>query len=326
MLSKIKQYLTPALFKDKYLEMIFVLVLVCVIINIFFISAPVDFPLKKTVRIEKGAGMAHVAESLKEMEVTRGTFWLKVFITLLGGPRSVREGDYYLPRTETSFDIAKRIVNADYELDSLRVTIPESFSNVQIAELLKSRFSLFDGEEFIKSAPEGYLFPDTYLFLPNISAEGVVEIMKLNFDNKIIELKEQIENSKYSLNEIITLASIIEEEAIKEEDRKIVSGILQTRLKIGMALQVDATFAYINGKNTYALTHDDLRKDSPYNLYTNVGLPPTPISNPGIESIKAVLEPINTDYLYFLSDLNGNVYYAKNFDEHQANREKYLRK
>lgn len=153
-----------------------------------------------------------------------------------------------------------------------------------------------------------------------------MEIMKLNFDNKIIELKEQIENSKYSLNEIITLASIIEEEAIKEEDRKIVSGILQTRLKIGMALQVDATFAYINGKNTYALTHDDLRKDSPYNLYTNVGLPPTPISNPGIESIKAVLEPINTDYLYFLSDLNGNVYYAKNFDEHQANREKYLRK
>lgn len=126
------------------------------------------------------------------------------------------------------------------------------------------------------------------------------------------------------ISDVIIMASILEGEALPK-DRQVVAGILWKRLSIGMPLQVDATFRYINGKGTYDLTADDLKIDSPYNTYIHKGLPPGPISNPGIDAISASLNPIPTKYLYYLTEKDGTIHYAKTFTEHIANKNKYLK-
>ena len=120
------------------------------------------------------------------------------------------------------------------------------------------------------------------------------------------------------------MASILEKEARKLETRKVIAGILWKRIEIGMPLQVDAVFGYIHATSTYSPTFEDLEVDSPYNTYTNRGLPPGPIGNPGLESIRAALEPTKTPYLYYLTGKDGFMYYAKTFDQHVANR-RFLR-
>jgi len=127
-----------------------------------------------------------------------------------------------------------------------------------------------------------------------------------------------------TLHEVLTMASIIEKEVRTPEDMKLVSGVLWKRIEVGMPLQVDAPFIYYNGKNSYTLTKEDLSDDHEYNTYKNKGLPPTAITNPGLDSIRAAITPTNTEYLYFLSDKSGNMYYAKNFEGHKRNRELYL--
>jgi UPF0755 protein len=120
------------------------------------------------------------------------------------------------------------------------------------------------------------------------------------------------------------MASLVEEETRTPADRRLVAGILWKRIKLGMPLQVDAVFPYINGKNTYEVTARDLKIDSPYNTYLYPGLPIAPIANPGLDSIKAAIEPAESPYLYYLSDRAGAMHYAKTFEEHKRNRELYL--
>jgi len=148
--------------------------------------------------------------------------------------------------------------------------------------------------------------------------------MENNFNVKISEIQDKIEKSKKSLKDVIIMASILEKEGNSFESNKIIAGILWKRIEIGMPLQVDAVFPYIIGKNTYELTLEDLKVDSKYNTYLHKGLPPGPISNPGIYSILATLEPIKTDNLYYLSDKNGTMHYATNFEQHKKNKELYL--
>jgi UPF0755 protein len=210
------------------------------------------------------------------------------------------------------------------------VTIPEGFSSIDIVNALKleKRFTKLDLKEFEKlAAPkEGYLFPDTYFFLPNITAQEAVDAMLRNYSERIETLASEMFVFGRSESDIIKMASIIEEEARTEESRRIIAGILWKRLDDGMPLQVDAAFAFVNGKKDSALlTLDDLKIDSPYNTYTNKGLPPTPIANPGLASIKATITPIETDYYYYLTDKEGNMRYGVNHDQHVANKDRYLR-
>ena len=149
-------------------------------------------------------------------------------------------------------------------------------------------------------------------------------MMEDNFEAKINSLSAFATTTR-SKEDIIIMASILENETRTPEDRRIVSGILWKRLKLGMPLQVDASFVYVNGKNTYELTANDLKIDSPYNTYKYQGLPPGPIGNPGLDSILAALNPTTTKYLYFLSSLDGKMYYAQTFEQHKKNRELYLK-
>jgi UPF0755 protein len=312
--------------QDRVLVAFFGVALISALLFVFCWSAPLNAPYHETVRIEDGVGLTRVAEILHEHRVVKSKFWFKVFAVLENGHTNIKAGDYFFNSHEPVMDVAKRLVKGEYGLTPERVTIFEGLSVPEIAELLHKRFNLFDADEFVKYAPEGYLFPDTYFFLQNASSGEVIKRMRTNFDKKMAELEEEVMTSELSLEEIITLASILEEEAGIYEDKRIIAGIMLRRLELEMPLQVDSTFSYVNGKNTYELTHEDLEIESPYNSYRNKGLPPTPISNPGLESIHAALNPKDTDYLYFLSDLAGNMYYAEDFEGHQQNRLNYLRK
>jgi len=168
------------------------------------------------------------------------------------------------------------------------------------------------------------MFPDTYFFHPGQSTETILSVFDNNFRTKMFGVQKQLAASGHTLDELVVMASILEKEASKTKDRQMIAGVLWHRIDIGMPLQVDAVFPYIIGKNTFELTTDDLKFDSPYNTYKYKGLPPGPIDNPGLDSIVAAATPIKTKYIYFLSDKNGIFHYATTYAQHMAYRKQYL--
>ena len=272
------------------------------LLYVYAANPPRHFSTDTTVTVEEGAGLFELAEKLKEDRVIRSPFWFRVAAIILGGERAMKAGDYYLPYPQSSFSIAWRIVNGNFKTQRFRITIPERYTTKDISKLFDGRFSAFDHELFESSRLEGYLFPDTYFFSENITATATIQILRNNFDKKIESLLPEIESSGYTLKEIIVMASIIEGEAGGDNDRELISGILWRRLKNDIALQVDVA----------------------PETYERRGLPEKPINNPGLLSIKAALRPKASPYLYYLHDENGVIHYAKTFEEHKANKLKYL--
>jgi len=246
---------------------------------------------------------------------------------LLGNQSRLISGGYFFNKKIGTLNVLTRLSSGDYGVSPTKVTIPEGFTVVEIAEALSNKFEDFDEEKFLKLAlsREGFLFPDTYKFLPNVAPEEVISIMELNFKEKTESLITEIKERGLTLEEIVIMASILEEEARTRETREIISGILWTRIKIGMPLQVDAVFPYIIGKNTFELTLEDLKVDSPYNTYTNLGLPPGAISNPGLSSIMAALRPASSDDLFYLTGHDGIMRYSVTFAGHLRNKAIYLK-
>lgn len=185
----------------------------------------------------------------------------------------------------------------------------------------------FDRNAFFEnwSSKEGFLFPDTYYFFPNVTTQAIGEKMLATFSRRIEPLESEITSSGHTLQEIVIMASILEKEAATPEDRATISGILWNRIAKGMPLQVDATFMYLLGKTSSELTTADLQFKSAYNTYINKGLPYGPIGNPGIDAIRAAIHPRQSQYLYYLSGKDGVMHYAKTFAEHKANKLKYLK-
>ncbi len=288
-------------------------------------KSPTDFPIGQVITVYPGESLDEISENLKELNVVKYPLVFRSHVLLLGGEKKVMAGDYLLDKIESPADLASRMVNGNFNIETVKITIPEGWSVSQMADYFAEKLINFDKKGFIALAKkeEGYLFPDTYFISPATKPDKLVLMLKANFETKMEDIPE-INKSKYSLKEIITMASILEAEARTTESRRMVAGILWKRISLGIPLQVDAAFSYINGKNTYELTLDDLQIDSPYNTYKYRGLPPTPINNPGVDSIKAALSPTSSQYLYFLSSRDGKMYYAKTFDEHKRNKELYL--
>ncbi|MBI2024314.1 endolytic transglycosylase MltG [Candidatus Giovannonibacteria bacterium] len=211
--------------------------------------------------------------------------------------------------------------------ETVRVTIPEGYNVRQIAAALEDA-GLFSSEDFLAKAEieEGFLFPDTYEFYKETTPTNVINKMKENFSDKVLSRIEKVLREKdKKLSEIIIMSSILEKEAALEKDWKIISGILWKRIDAKMPLQVDASLTYVTGKPSSDLTDGDLAMDSPYNTYKNLGLPASAISNPGLGAIEAALNPEKTSYWFYLSDKEGEIHYAKTFEEHKLNKNKYLR-
>ncbi len=288
---------------------------------------PTKFPLGQIITIDSGESLQSITNTLYNLHVIKSPLIFRTAVILLGGEKTVMAGDYLLDNHEGSIDLAYRLANGKYHIDTVKITIPEGWNIFQIGDYLEKNLINFDKKLFIRLAKdkEGYLFPDTYFVSPGIKPEDLITRMNKTFESKILAVSG-IATSTHGLKDIITVASILEGEARTMESRQIIAGILWKRLSLGMPLQVDSTFSYINGKNTYELTLDDLKIDSPYNTYVYKGLPPGPIGNPGIDAIVSAVTPMATKYLYFLSSKDGDMYYAKSFEEHIKNKELYLNK
>ncbi len=310
-------------------KIIFTVAIIFVVILIFYFTvfrAPDNFPVSRLIEIKKGMPLSKISMQLKKAGVIRSELLFESFVTTLSGDSGALSGDYFFPKPLSSWSVARKITKGDFGLIPVRITILEGSTIYDIARLFQKKFPDFDSVEFLKivESKEGYLFPDTYLFLPNVKADQVARQMEENFKQKIDSIKEQIVKFNKPLKDIITMASILEKEARTIKARRMISGILWNRIRIGMPLQVDAVFPYINGKNTYTLTLKDLKIDSPYNTYKYKGLPAGPISNPSLDAIEATVNPTKTKNLYYLSDKRGNTYYSKTFDGHKKNRRLHL--
>ena len=294
---------------------------------LFLFRAPGDFPAGRMVEIEEGMSLSEISKHLKDSSVIRSELLFESFVTVLAGDTGVLHGEYFFGKHPSAFSIAKKVTKGEYGLDPVRITIAEGSTIYDIARRFREKFPKFDSVAFLKDARsmEGYLFPDTYLFLPNVKEDQVIREMRAVFDSKVSELEEDISVFGKPAEDIIIMASILEKEARATESRRIIAGILWKRIEIGMPLQVDAVFPYINGKNTYTLTLEDLKVDSPYNTYKYKGLPVGPIASPGFDSIKAAVTPIPSSYLFYLSDSSGKMHYAEDFEEHKKNKRLYLK-
>ena len=195
-------------------------------------------------------------------------------------------------------------------------------------ELIKNPSAFYDEFDFLNEKDiktlEGFLYPSTYYFDEDSNPKDIIkEMVKLFDKNYTEELQNKQKERKLTLQEVVNLASIVEKEAVLDEDRPIIASVFYNRLEKDMPLQSDATLQYIFDARKKRMTYNDLKIDSPYNTYIEKGLPPTPIANPGIKSIEAVLYPEETDYLYFVADIDGGNVYSKTYEEHQKNVAKY---
>ncbi|NNM84075.1 endolytic transglycosylase MltG [Candidatus Parcubacteria bacterium] len=292
----------------------------------FLLAPPSDFPLGETVSVARGTSVYDIADELSEAHVIQHPSVLWFILRFSGASARVQAGTYLFNIRENVLMVAYRLATGAFGLPPVQITFPEGVTVRDISEKVAEALPLISAQKVVAlgASQEGYLFPDTYFFPPDASAESVVKAMRANFDAKIATLTSDIEASGHSLSDIITMASLVEKEARTDNDKRIVAGILWNRLARKMPLQVDAVFGYIYNRDTYSPSLADLTVNSPYNTYTHIGLPPGPICNPGLESILAALHPIKTNYLYYLTDKNGVMHYATTYAAHQANQRKYL--
>lgn len=328
----------------------------------FYVMPPQNFPIDTIITIENGNSLKQVSRQFEEEGLVKSAFGFETIGWLLNTEKKVKAGEYFFDKKMSAYELMKTIIGDAYRNSLVKVTVPEGFTVVDIG-LAFEKLGMLKKEELLKftglphvdvdcrkknclnqandslkagsfaaavkppyASLEGFLFPDTYFISRRTKPETVVGIMLENFEKKInLSIKDKVAKSGHNFFEVLTMASILEKEAATGKDRGLISGILWKRLKSNMPLQTDASLYYITGKASADLTQEDLKIDSPYNTYLYGGLPLGPIANPGLLSIEAALEPIESPYFYYLSDKDGKMHYATTYEQHLANKRKYLR-
>lgn len=289
--------------------------------------------------ITKGASAASVANKLQSEGFIKNSLAFKLYVQIAGKAGRIQAGEYALSPNLSLFQIVEELLRGPKEI---WVTVPEGFRREEVAEKFAAGLLKDDEETFINeflqasSGKEGFLFPDTYIFPKVASTSAIVNKLISTFEVRVdSQLDADIERSAYSLNQIITMASVVERETITEGERPIVAGILYKRLQAGWPLQADATLQYAIGSTKCKVQSTgckwweipevaDRKLVSPYNTYRNNGLPPAPIANPGLSSITAAIYPEESEYWYYLHDEKGKIYYARTLEEHNDNIRKYI--
>src|SRR4030042_5815470 len=291
--------------------------------------------------IVRGKSASQIGELLYQKGLIKSPLAFKFYVQLTGRSDKIQAGEFRLSYSYTLEEIVEALSGLPLELWT---TIPEGLRREEVVERFIDGLEKQDQEaigfreEFLKASDnlEGYLFPDTSLFPREVKASNVVSAMKNTFDQKITEIGNNYPEG-FSQEDIVILASLIEREALTKEERPIIAGILYNRLKNNWLLQVDAAIQYAVGSASCQmlnakcdnwwpiLTKEDLEIDSLYNTYKYPGIPPTPISNPGFESLKAAASPVPSGYFFYIH-ADGKIYYAKTLEEHNSNVKKYLGK
>ena len=284
--------------------------------------------------VKPGTTASEISDRLMQLGVidSRLRFWW--LMKLQGDAGKFKTGTYAFTPHMDEQAVLDKLVAGDTTV--VKFTIPEGFGIKEIAKRLADE-GLVDEQEFlaeakdfapydymkkrpnVRYAAEGYLFPDTYVIHSDVSAEGIMKMMAEDFDTRLTPaLRQQAAAKGLSIHDLITLASLVEKEARYDEDRPIIAQVFFKRLQMGMPLQSDTTLQYLMAGPKEDVSIEDTKIDSPYNTYQHEGLPPGPIASPGMKSILAVLNPANTDYLYFVADRQGHNHYSQTYDEHLA--------
>ena len=277
--------------------------------------------------INQGDGVREIANNLKKEGLIRDPIVFFLFTRSQGLDKKIQAGDFRLNPSLTMQEIANNLTHGTLDI---WVTIPEGVRATEIANILKANklptYQDFWEEELEKN--EGYLFPDTYLIPKDADLDTVISLLKDTFETRYSSLATP--KNGLTKEQVVKIASMVEREARDAKDRTLVASVILNRFNIGMKLDIDATIQYALGYQKdqkrwwkKGLTLDDLKINSPYNTYRVAGLPPTPISNPGIESLRAVVNPAQTDYLFYITDAKGINHYAETIQEHNANIERY---
>jgi UPF0755 protein len=274
--------------------------------------------------VEKGQGLKAISKNLKDQGLIKDSVAFFLLTREMGLDSKIQAGDFRLFPSMSAKQIANELTHGTLDV---WITVPEGQRADEIAKTLKEKMPNYDPSwDKVLEENEGYLFPDTYLLPREADINTIVSIMRNNFDTKY----KTLDTSKTDLtqDQIVTLASLIEREARVDTDRPLVSSVIHNRLEQGMKLDIDASIQYALGNKqnwwpTLTDTGGNVLPDSPFNTYTHAGLPPTPISNPGLESLQAAVNPNTTVYLYYFTDGNGTTHFAKTLEEQQANISKY---
>ncbi|REK52758.1 MAG: endolytic transglycosylase MltG [Bacteroidetes bacterium] len=293
---------------------------------------PSHFPVNEPIEIAEGTSARDIALQLKEQGVVKSDLALYSILILLHDPTAIKASTYKFKQPQNAFAIASRLIAGEFGIDLIRFVHYEGERNELLAERAAEVLLDFDVEEFLRLTKdkEGRMFPDTYLIPESYTAKELVTLLEDTFNARIEPLRPAIRESNYTEDEVIIIASLIEREANTRESKRMVAGIINNRLNEGMPLQLDASIEYSLSTPLNELAPGELAAelkatDTPYNTYLNTGLPPTPIGNPGLTSIEAVLRPIESNYFFYLTGRDGNFYYAETGAEHNRNVANYLR-
>lgn len=309
---------------------------------------------EELVIIEKGEGLKEIGEKLKNQGLIKSSKIFEIYAFLSQAKNKFWPGEYLLKKESGLKELLKSLTSGSLAQEK-EVTIIEGLTNRQIEDILISQGLIKQGEfltaleklsqdeiflnqyDFLKQIKEkilqqdgyekfqGFLFPDTYRFYKQTTAEAIIKKMIDNFNARVDEqIKQKINQQKKTIWEITTMASLIEKEAALDQDRRLVADVFWQRLKAGWALESCATINYILGAPKTKLSFEDTRIPSPYNTYLNPGLPLGPINNPSLSSLQAAIEPLKNDYCCFLSTPEGKIIFSKTIEEHNRNKSIYL--
>lgn len=287
---------------------------------------------QKRFVIAKGQSVIKTATTLKEAGLIKNAQVFRFYAQYKNLDTKMQAGSYELSPNMSTQQIAESLTQGS---EDIWITLLEGWRVEEVSEYLAAQdLPEFDAAAFteLASTSEGLIYPDTYLVPKESTARHLYDLFIRTFEQKVsTALEKEISASGKELSEIITFASIVEREGRSYEDMRHVAGILQNRIDLGMALQADATLQYIAGKDKTTgkwWAQPDIAvksSTSPYNTYVHPDLPPYPISNPSLQAIKAVLDPIESDDLFYIHAPSGEAYYSQTLEEHTANIDKYLR-
>ena len=321
---------------------ILLLIIIAIVGSLNYYNYTIEKPLKTNkdiiaITIGEGEGFYNLLDRLDEEGILRNKTLIKLNLKLNNQSLDIVPGTYEIKTNISLDELIDTLKNTSHKGD-ISVTIPEGYDIDEMSELFEEQ-GIFSKNEFIQAVKEyplpsyiksdsnkkynleGYLFPDTYFVNKDITPEEFITLMISEFDATIksIEDEEGITISNEKLEEIVTIASLIEEEAEVEEERALISSVIYNRLNKGMKLKFCSTINYAWGEHLSQVLNKHLEVDSPYNTYKNVGLPVGPISNPGKKSLIAAIEPANTDYLYFMLLYNqgGKHHFSATGEEHE---------
>jgi peptidoglycan lytic transglycosylase G len=291
------------------------------------------------VDLPSGAGSRTISDRLVDGGIVSDRLTFRLALWQSGQGRHLKAGEYRFDRAMTPFEVIDKLVRGDVYV--INVTFPEGLTIADMAAIFETH-GFGPRSAFVEAAQdpspirhvdasakdlEGYLFPETYPLARHTDAASLVRLMVARFDHVLTpELRQAAAARHLSVRQLVTLASIVEKETARPEERPIVAAVYENRLRIGMPLQCDPTVIYAlqrAGRYDGNLHHEDLAFDSPYNTYRYAGLPPGPVASPGRASLEAALNPAAADFLYFVSRNDGSHEFARSLNDHNKNVQKY---